>query len=869
MKPIQEILVLHHSHTDIGYTHPQPILWELQRRFIDIAIDLCEESAEWDEPSQLRWTCETTAPVMHWLERASEKQIERFANLIKEDRIAIGAMFLNLTPMYSAHQLVRTLQPIKILRERFGAPIRVGINHDINGLPWPLTQLLLDAGVDSFLMGINPTFGGAPSPRPRGFKWQGSDGRNLLVFNAETYQSFDRRLDLAKASVEAMRQGLESYLNRLEAQSYPYDFIYLSATVPGWGDNAPPNPNLLRLVRQWNSEGREPPIRIVTPETLMERLCRQDDLPTRSGDWTDWWNFGAGSTARECRINREAREMLKTTEVLGLAGARSSAETQKRLEEAYFNLNLFDEHSWGAYATICKPWLDEVVHQWYHKANYAYEARSLSRILYRDTLEKVAGNDDEGKFGLEGILFANSAPVPRKRFVRVPTAWLEGQWVHAVQIVQRLDSQKEFLEGDQYSVVGPIDLPAGGFAKIPIEELAVARPEDSLVGEEGRIESAHYRLLFDPKTGAITGLYDKERQWEVLDHDSPWPFFGFVRETLDEEKHPAHAPWFGREAIFAFENTAIFNDEPRWVPDWPAKREGTKNFLGYETEKDASGVSLVLRWEAPGVRDFEQRIELCADRKSVELKAFFYKEDIRTPESIYFALPCNLKTWKAHFDTAGLPVEFDTEQLEGSCRDWITAGQWASVHDETGSVIVACPDAPLFQIGDFHFGKAQTSIVKKPNPLLLLWPVNNYWHTNFPASQPGFVKLRYELTTGGSYDPVDATRFGMEAASPIEIHPILDCKRPESEAIVQIEGNDLILLYVESDPDGKGALILLANPNPKPANGRVRFPGKQIDRAFLANTFGEPLDPLRCENDAVTIRIKGRAIRRFRIAFAQ
>jgi hypothetical protein len=109
----------------------------------------------------------------------------------------------------------------------------------------------------------------------------------------------------------------------------------------------------------------------------------------------------------------------------------------------------------------------------------------------------------------------------------------------------------------------------------------------------------------------------------------------------------------------------------------------------------------------------------------------------------------------------------------------------------------------------------------------------------------------------------------MEAASPIEIHPILDCKNVESHSIIEVEGADLVLLHVEPDHEGKSALILLANPNAKPANGRVRFPGKQIDRAFLANTFGEPLDPLRCENDAVTIRIKGRAIRRFRIAFAQ
>jgi hypothetical protein len=34
MGDLREILVLHHTHTDIGYTHPQPVFWDLSRRFI-------------------------------------------------------------------------------------------------------------------------------------------------------------------------------------------------------------------------------------------------------------------------------------------------------------------------------------------------------------------------------------------------------------------------------------------------------------------------------------------------------------------------------------------------------------------------------------------------------------------------------------------------------------------------------------------------------------------------------------------------------------------------------------------------------------------------------------------------------------------
>lgn len=42
---ISEILLLHHTHTDIGYTYEQPIVWELNRQFIEDALDEIERTA--------------------------------------------------------------------------------------------------------------------------------------------------------------------------------------------------------------------------------------------------------------------------------------------------------------------------------------------------------------------------------------------------------------------------------------------------------------------------------------------------------------------------------------------------------------------------------------------------------------------------------------------------------------------------------------------------------------------------------------------------------------------------------------------------------------------------------------------------------
>ena len=66
-----EVLILHHSHVDIGYTHPQSMYWELQKDYLTAALDMLDRTEDWpDELSKPRWTAEVTAPVMRWLQTA-------------------------------------------------------------------------------------------------------------------------------------------------------------------------------------------------------------------------------------------------------------------------------------------------------------------------------------------------------------------------------------------------------------------------------------------------------------------------------------------------------------------------------------------------------------------------------------------------------------------------------------------------------------------------------------------------------------------------------------------------------------------------------------------------------------------------------
>ena len=66
--PIRDVLVVHHSHLDIGYTHSQPVFLKLQSELIDQSLDWLEETAGSSAGARPKWTCEASEPVCRWLD---------------------------------------------------------------------------------------------------------------------------------------------------------------------------------------------------------------------------------------------------------------------------------------------------------------------------------------------------------------------------------------------------------------------------------------------------------------------------------------------------------------------------------------------------------------------------------------------------------------------------------------------------------------------------------------------------------------------------------------------------------------------------------------------------------------------------------
>ena len=82
---IKTVYVVHHSHTDIGYTDLQERVIAIQVNYIKTVLSMMRQP----EYADFRWNCETLYCVEEFWKQASEDDRADFARFVKEGKIGI------------------------------------------------------------------------------------------------------------------------------------------------------------------------------------------------------------------------------------------------------------------------------------------------------------------------------------------------------------------------------------------------------------------------------------------------------------------------------------------------------------------------------------------------------------------------------------------------------------------------------------------------------------------------------------------------------------------------------------------------------------------------------------------------------------
>ncbi|MFU8854941.1 hypothetical protein ACNAW0_28825, partial [Micromonospora sp. SL1-18] len=797
---ISQILLIGHTHHDVGYTNSPRIVDEHHRRIVAEALRLGEADPT-PGPAQFRWTFEVARPVLRFLAEADPAEVETLRRLVAEGRIAVTGGYLNMTQLPSDFEFGAAYDAVDTLRAA-GLPVRTVQHGDVNGIAWGTVEAMRRAGMSRLVMALNPDHGRAPYEQPTGFWWEGPSGSRIFVW-LSTHYGIGEEWGIIDGDVAAAEKHIASFVDRLAARpDYPYDV----AVVHAANDNRWPTPLFLDVVRQWNARRGRPPMRTATIDEaldLLESQARRADIPVVRGEWSDWWAHGHGSTAREVAVYREARSFARAAQTsLGLALLRKAGtpalahvvgyrrgpvrlrderEVVADLARVDEDLLLFGEHTWGSWETYSKPHSTFSHSHCNAKAGYAYQAYDLARDLAIEGMFRLAASVPETA-AREGVLVVN--PTERER-------------------------------------VEPVDVELDGgcrgrlIARAPAFGVALlATPGPLTGGRAGReITKGRYRAIIDPERGGVVSLTDLRDGRELVDQDVAHGLGAIVVEAIPADcDHPM-----------------VTNSPRDFHPDFPGpdfERHVARGDAEPEIAESEDLATITWRATPPGFPEATMALTLYRETDVVDLDVHLVKPARLEPESIFVAFPFAVADPEFLLETPGAVYAAGTEQLPDTSMDWYSIQHAIGVTNQRHGVLWGSFDAPLVQVGGFHTGSwARTLSVTGGQ--VNSWLMNNLHFTNFQASQDGTRRYRYRFAATGSAVTREQVRvYGRNLLEPLQARQYAGPVAAGGSGL-RVEPADRLLAEVR--PVGDGAVrVRLRNIGAEPVEAKVSWDGPGV-----------------------------------------
>src|SRR5687767_9744154 len=112
---IRQILLVPHTHHDVGYTNSPRIIDEMHARIVDRVLDLALPAG--DGPAAFRWTFEAARPVLRFLREARPERQALLVDLARRGRLAVTGGYLNMTQLPGTEEFDAAYALLAELRE--------------------------------------------------------------------------------------------------------------------------------------------------------------------------------------------------------------------------------------------------------------------------------------------------------------------------------------------------------------------------------------------------------------------------------------------------------------------------------------------------------------------------------------------------------------------------------------------------------------------------------------------------------------------------------------------------------------------------------------------------------------------------------
>jgi alpha-mannosidase len=813
------IYILPHSHHDLGYTDLQANIEQKQMENIKRGIALARRTADYPEGARFVWNLEVLWGADFYMHRLSSADRAEFEDAVRKGQVALNGMYANeLTGLCRPEELLQLFRYGTRLSKELGVPLDSAMLSDVPGMTWGTATAMSQAGIRYFSLAPNyfdriGTIMVTWQDRP--FWWVGPSGRDkvLVWVPWNGYALSHRHHGLTPALVGEYQQWLDSV-------QFPYDISYLRWA--GHGDNALPDPEICEDIKAWNTKYVWPKFRISSTHDAFAAFEKQygKDLPQFKGDLTPYWEDGAGSSARETALSRNAAERLVQAGALrAMEGGPFPAHA---FADAWRNVLLYSEHTWGAWCSVSDSENPFTLSQWKVKKGFAEDADRQSSKLLNEALQSGRG-----------------APIDAAVDVFNTNSWPVSQ---LVLVGKDLSAAGDRVTDDKGGPVPSQRLSTGDLAILArnVPPFSAVRfhlsagmpfaPPEPATLQGTVLANGTIRAAVDGKTGGITDLKRKGIDRNFADSSGGEPLNDYVYLAGDKLAGLQHS---GPATITSLERGPLV--------------------ASLRIDSDAPGCNHLARELRLVASDDYLTLDNAVDKKRVPLNphpgqggpggAFAQRE---SKESVSFAFPFNVPDGQVRLNVPLAVMRPEADQLPGACKNWLPVGRWADVSNPREGVTLATLDAPLVELGRLSTllgSQSNPDVWRKhiePTQMIYSWVMNNHWGTNYRAYQEGVVTFRYALRPHAAYDPADAARFATALGQPLIVRAA-GGPDPGGVPRLRVEPDDVLVTALKPADDGNGFIVRLFGASGHDRKVTLRWSKPGPSEEWLSDLSERPL----------------------------
>jgi hypothetical protein len=851
-----------YSHQDLGFgDYPHRLRTSIRHENIKLPLQFCRETDAWPKDDQYRFNIETSEPLTSFISFNGKDAARELAARMKEGRIQLLGLHNTANTEELSHELMARLFYMtgRHAVDLLGVPAGKTFQQtDVIGQTWPLATYAKEAGFDYCFHGFNRicmpniengrtscdfnfldsergihTFSVGNEPN---FFWQGPDGQQMLR-RATTYERHDLLDNPYEKNPSPVQRPdrIEMLIRAHEKMNWPFsailsqdggDFILVRRTI---ADRA----------RKWNAEYAWPHIRFATFDDYFhaieqELAEKKIALKTIAGDENNQWSDQDYTVAKTSGRARRLSEALPAVESLATFAqvVAGGGDQWINLFQGYHRLLAYNEHTNAKdSANGNMTWYETELEE---NREMVTEAESYRDQVFASATRRL--NGVIARNGEKNLVVFNAQPHRRTDSVRVDLQKNEivvEQTTGGKPAVQHLpDGSAMFLAHD---------VPATGYRVYRIETAAAEKTESA----SGPIlDTPFYKMAYDPATGAITSLFDKELAVELIDPAAP---------------HQA--------------NQYLYVARGQWTTMLKAD--------SITVERGPVADILTVTGKAGGVTSLKQSVIIHRGIKQIDFTLWVDKAPYKPEEAVFIAFPFKVQDFRIRHELPGCVAEPYRQQVEGSATDHYAVRSFTDLYNEKYGVTVSpvecslvCYGKPQIAPGSVN-GHFNRSLDYPKNSWLYLYLMNNMFTVNTALDQRGPVSFTWSLRShAGDWQAGNAASFGRGVQQPL-IAWRADGKNrgalPASASFMNVNAPNIMCSVIKpAEMNGRGLIIRLNETTGKETAATVSLPmlpaiESVTETSLVENDRGEKIAR---NGNAFTVQLPKFGVKTYRVTYA-